>query len=542
MNPIASWDFPTSPIYQYPDNQPPYLPAVQVTMDIYPLVPMLAAKIANMAGSLASSSPVRMFCYNTLAANNWTNQAYFDSVKMTADLISIQSGGNVTPALIESIVTGYLTCFSSALAANNTQLYNSLHPSIKAAIGENYATYNDMMTMCSQYNGGSRGHHAARPQMPPQSQALRMNRAPQGNQSSASSIQSNTFNAPPARVFSPTKPATQVKPIVARPVQRAPQPVPSKDQVETDVVQGECEMNRSKHALVYSGVVFPSSVPEHKVTLERLEEAVSAIKDPTVAEIRSLEWGVDYSLDGIIYEAIAEMVKSNDEKCTVTPSLKWLVYPIVSSVEIARVFDKVADQHTLDSMARLLITYVQENAKDDPVLKRAHYAWLAQVDRVMTKVINDWLAGTFYGKTSIDSFLSDAGDLASHISTKYDRAGVAALNRFQSCLFGGDNRMAGKFDLEFITDLGVSDYVTLVVPCAIFTINETAAALNYDIGKKMKKVARDSTGRLYQLLSKLAMISRARHATRSIIVTSDGRRYEFYESGLGNDVFHILEI
>lgn len=539
MNPIASWDFPTTPIYQWPENQPPYLPAVQVASDLYPLIPMIAAKIANIAGALAPSTPVRMFCYNTLSASNWVNEAFTAAVKMVADLLSIQRTGQYTAQQIDNVVSDYLGCFSSALAVNNTQLYNSLQPNLRMAVGENYRTYNEMVAVCNQVNGTGRGH-PARPSLhqPMQQTMQQPPRVPQGNRNANNSVQTNTFsNQPAPRVYSPKPDVT--KTILTRPVQRAPQPVVTK-QIETDIVQGEKEMDRSKHALVYSGVVFPTAPSEHKVNLERLEEAIAEIKDPTVAEIRNLEWGFDYSFDGAVYEAMSESMGIYADMNVVVPRLVGMVHPILSTVEIGKVFDKLGDQFTFADMARLLVVYVQETSKEDAALKRAHFAWLAQVDRVMTKLINNWLAGTFYNKTSIDSFLSDAGDLASFISTKYDRAGTAAFNRFQMAMLG--TNMTRVVDLDFIRESGVEHYGTLTVPHCFFTTTETAAALNYDITSKMKRVVRESTSRLYQLLSKLSMISRARHAVRNIIVTADGCRYEFFESGLGEDVFHILEI
>lgn len=523
MNPNVPWDFPTSPIYQWAENQPPFVPAIQVAQEVYPMLPALAAKIANVAGQLAGTTPIRMYCYNTLSAGNWANDAFTQVLKLTADLIVVQRENP------DHVINNVLGCFSSALAANNTMLFQSLPPNLKMAVGENYRIYNEMLASTAQ---AGNGYRAVLPQQRP------MQRPPQGQRTSA--VQTNTFsNLPSPRVHSPR--ADLPKNIITKPVTRAPQPLPAANAVETNIVQGENEMDRNKHALVYGGVVFPSAEIGHKENLTRIEEAISKVKDPTVQEIKDLEYFFDISLTGVIHEAVADVMTQHDGENVIVPKLIGLLQPILSTVDLVHVFSKARECYTLADLAKLIVTYVQETAKDDPELRRRHFAWVSQVDRVMTEAINAWLAGTFFSKVSIDSFLYDACDLASYLSSKYDRAGISAFNRFQSNLMTQQS-IAGTPDIDFINESGIKDYECIVIPHCLFTTTETAATLNYDITRKMKRVVRESTSRLYQLLSKLILISRAHHAVRSIIITADGHRYEFFESGLGEDVFHILEI
>lgn len=531
MNPTVAWDYPTSPIYQWAENQPPFTPNVMVAPEIYPMIPSLAAKIANTAGALATTTPVRMFCYNTLSANNWANEAYASVIKLVADLIITQQDHP------DRIINDVLCCYSSALAANNTMLYNALPPGMKVAIGDNYRTYNEMLKTTASLSQ-PRGHVAqhyqqARPTLQP--------RQPQPNRTAQSAVMTNTFsNQPAPRVFS-AKPAETSKNIIARPVARSPQPIPVAKEADSNTIQGEKEMDRNKHALVYGGVVFPGANIEQKVSLERIEEAIAQVKDPTVAEIRNLEPSYDLSVTGAIVEAISEALGSEDGKGKIIPKLLNHVNPVMAMVDLSLIAGKMHEQFTFADLSRLIVTFIQETAKEDPELRRMHYAWAAQVDRIMTELINIWLRGTFNNKITIDSFLYDAGDLPGVISTKFDQAGVRAFNRFQSSLMSQQSK-GDNADLEFLKDAGIKDYTTFIVPYTLFTTTETAASLNYDISPKLKRVVRESTNRLYQLLSNLSRIANARHTVRNLLVTADGHRYEFFESGLGEDVFHIAEI
>lgn len=536
MNPNATWDYPTSPIYQWPENQPPFTPNVQVAPEIYPMIPQLAAKIANMAGVLAPTTPVRMFCYNTLSTNNWANEAYASVIKLVADLIITQQEHP------DRIISDVLSCYSSALAANNTMLYNSLPPGMKVAIGDNYRTYNDMLKLTasvSQPRSQRVAQHGAQPYQ--QTRPTLQPRQPQGNRTSQSAINTNTFSGQPApRVFT-AKPAETVKNVITRPIARSPQPIPVKNEVESNTVQGEKEMDRNKHALVYGGVIFPGANIEQKASLERIEEAIAQVKDPTVAEIRNLEPSYDLSVTGAIVDAISEALGGEDGKGKIIPKLMNHINPVMAMVDLSLIAGKMHEQFTFSDLARLIITFIQETAKDDPELRRNHYAWAAQVDRVMTELINSWLRGTFNNKITIDSFLYDAGDLPGVISTKYDQAGVRAFNRFQNSLMSQQSK-GDNADLEFLKDSGIKDYTAFIVPYMLFITTETAASLNYDITPKLKRVVRESTSRLYQLLSNLSRIANARHTVRNVLVTVDGHRYEFFESGLGEDAFHIVEI
>jgi hypothetical protein len=74
---------------QYPPGSPPTIPQVQVPPEVYPYLADIAVVIANEAAGRSNQSPLRMFCFNMLAANNWLNPDFADVVSMAAFTIAL---------------------------------------------------------------------------------------------------------------------------------------------------------------------------------------------------------------------------------------------------------------------------------------------------------------------------------------------------------------------------------------------------------------------------------------------------------------------
>lgn len=86
MLPVSA-EFPVVQYREYTPYNPPIVPQIQVNQLCQQLLPVIAAKVANMVAVLANQNPARMFCYNLLCSNGWNNTEFAEVCKFTTDLM-----------------------------------------------------------------------------------------------------------------------------------------------------------------------------------------------------------------------------------------------------------------------------------------------------------------------------------------------------------------------------------------------------------------------------------------------------------------------
>lgn len=78
------------PPVHYPPGGPPCLPQIEVPPEVQPYLPQLAVDAANDLGAKATSSPLRMYCYNAASVNGWNNADYADLICTLAFMLVIE--------------------------------------------------------------------------------------------------------------------------------------------------------------------------------------------------------------------------------------------------------------------------------------------------------------------------------------------------------------------------------------------------------------------------------------------------------------------
>jgi len=87
---------------QYPTNNPPYIPQVELLHEAEHLLTTASAAVANEASYMSGQSGPRVFCYNMLSDMNWANNAFADVVKMVCDtaVLMFRDGQYGSPHLV----------------------------------------------------------------------------------------------------------------------------------------------------------------------------------------------------------------------------------------------------------------------------------------------------------------------------------------------------------------------------------------------------------------------------------------------------------
>ena len=149
------YDYPIVPVIQCDMHSPPNVPVVEGIPDhIKHIQHLVAGAVINEACIKANNSSLRMFCYNLLVNNYWTNPYFAQVVKEVLLLIALnlKKGKYRTPEQgIQESVFEILTYFTGGLIYDFPDLRSVCDENTQKAAFENAVTYNnlknEMMTM-----------------------------------------------------------------------------------------------------------------------------------------------------------------------------------------------------------------------------------------------------------------------------------------------------------------------------------------------------------------------------------------------------------
>lgn len=569
-----SWDYPESPVYQYSDTNPPPIPNIQVSMELSPYMAAISALIANSAGAQCSASPVRMYCYNTLAHNGWSNQSFATVFKLVCDMLVFkfrqglfqQIDYNVLCAVVDEVIP----CYASAITYNNPNMLGMLQPNLRDAVINNYRTYNEMVQSSRIVSGDPGGHSAysnvnrfsqgvtnnqGNMRQPPPAahpalqnaaqQRPRHNQFSQGNLNArVTEVKRDTHTVSGIRSIQPVQPVVQLQPPAA---QQLAQP----QQTQPSILQGEGTVDRTKHRIAYHNVCFPSAVHPRDNSKDNVTNTIAKITTKEPAGITEVDTSFEVSLDSAIQDIHTKHSKDIDLGLDVYLHYVNLINPIISPVEITPRFAKLAELDTFASVARYIQSMVIIMADPGTLAAKKELVWVGQLDRVMTDLVNNWLHYNLGMKSSspIDSFLADSDALPKYILSKYGAGAINSFNRFQNVVMESVTKYihkgTGSEDIFVLTDVvesGAVDYNCVCLPYAVYYFTELAEMLDYNIGKEAKEVSQATTPKLHKLIQLMMDNGRNKTAARYLIVTADDVRYEFYESATVPYQYFIREV
>lgn len=572
-----SWDFPETTIYQYNENNPPMIPNIGTPMEFSPYLAGISALIANAAGGQAGASPVRMYCYNTLAHNGWNNQSFATVFKLVVDMLmfKFRQGlfNQIDFGVISAVIDEVIPCYASAICYNNPNLFNMLQPNLRDAVANNYRTYNDMVSSANAVSGNPMGNPAIAQrsqfsqgvthggmntglrQPPPATHAAFQNTAvqrPQHNQfmqgnlkARVTEVKRDNFTVSGMRSNQPVT-ATQ------QPVKVALPQAPAVNQpAVSNILQGEGTMDKEKHRIAYHNVVFPAATHPREQAKDNVLNTINKITAKEPSGLNETDTISELSMETAIQEIHIKHSKDIDLGLDIYLHYVNLVNPIIAPVEITSRFSKLSEQETFADIARYIQSMVSNVAEPGTLAAKKELVWVGQVDRIMTDFLNSWLHYNLGMKSTspIDSFTADSEALPKYILNKYGAQASNSYNRFQhlvvstiaSCIHqgNGDN---DQFTMPDFAESGAVDYNCITLPYAVYYFTELAEMLDYNIGKEVKEINQANTPKLHRLIQLMMDNGRNKKAARFMIVTADDVRYEFYESATTSQQYFIREV
>ena len=157
-----SCDYPIVPIVLYDPQMPPAVPSIDVIQQVRHIVPMVAAAVANEAGSKANNNAARMFCYNLLVNNYWRNEYFTEVVKLTCDLIAYNYSKNLFRTVesgIQDCVFQILTYYSGNLVFLFEDLKSECSQQVIDAAYQNVPNFNNLKQEIIKMYNNQPGYH-----------------------------------------------------------------------------------------------------------------------------------------------------------------------------------------------------------------------------------------------------------------------------------------------------------------------------------------------------------------------------------------------
>jgi len=558
-----SVDHPHDAPIQYPVSNPPFVPTLTLLLEAQPLLVSACALIANEAGYMSGQSAARMYCYNTLSSNNWQNTAFADVVKIVCDfaVLKYRIGEAQAPAMaLTDAVQDSLTMYASFLVMSYPELAQLIPREQLAVCTNNYAVFQDLQMQMDalygvqpqQYQQTRQTNMSGRGQPPIQNQRLQMGRAhvnavqPVTNNAARGAYQGRgaaTNQSVPKSRYPGTPSAKTNQPET---------PVNKEAKVDQSFITGEIEnMKRDAHSIVYFGKKYEVPTSPLRRKLEEAAETHENLADSkleTASPFISNTWLAESSLDELIASTRVHRAEQPDIGLAVYVSYGMVVTPIISAMPLKETFSLLSKATNFSNTASILTGQLMKISDKEEL--RKVLAYVSQIDRILTRLLNDFLQHMVSGlKMRVSSFIEDAPALTSYLNTQYNGEYNNLYTDYQrlilACLF--KHTLAESDPNDSVAHLNdYSDNVlweNMVVSYSITYISASSQELGYSAETGLKRISPEATPMLHRLIKAVQKThEKGMSPSHHLIITSDDARFMFYAVGGKEPGFALREI
>lgn len=543
------FDRPNTQPLQYPLNSPPFVPDVQIVPEAEPLLVAMCAIVANEAAAVSSQSLPRMFCFNILSSNGWANTSFAEVVATACNrsvMMARQGMANSPGEAMRSAAAEVLVLYASHLVMSFSELAQMLPPEIVNSAAQNASVYQETLAAVASMLAQNQAYPMVQQRMLGRSAApplvMGRNRTnpthPVTNSAAKSlyvptSVEPTRLGALPARV-----PAGKTSPPAQAPA--APQQAP----VDSSSLIGEIEsMNRDQHSIVYFGQKHPMPTSPLRRKLEEAAETYEEIAKNNIdlaVPVIEQKWLAERSLDELIATVRVRRAEMEDQSLAVYVNYGMVVTPIISPLDTKETFLLLSKAGTFAAVAETLANAIIKVT--DKAQLRQTLSYVSQIDRILTKLLNDFLMYQLEKNMDVDSFIEDAPKLTGYLNEKYkgqvNNLYTGYQTRVLQHLF--KHTLAENPSNDMIAQLNeYSDSETpvwdnMVVSYSVTFINATSQELGYNVSKKPRNLTASQAPMLHRLMSAIQKVhTRTVVPTHHLIVTSDDARWAVYN--VGND-------
>lgn len=522
-------EYPMVPFVNYSGNAPPFIPSVSVFEELNPYIPFIAVAVANEATRMASSSRLRMFCYNMLSFNNWQNDTYAELVSLSVNYLHsrvLKREYHNHKDGIQPAVSAVMTLWASSVlfqyprlkevttgkaidaAMRNVPIFNNLKQEINVmyrnqGYPQNAPPPNNWQAQPPGYGYPQQGGYPppGYPQQPPpgygyppqqyqqppqqQWQQPRYQPPPQPQQQRWVGAAPQVPQGPQGGQWSTPSPVTQEPPMPSSLSQSqyfakpAPRPAPPAKTFDTPVdfvdvlpvepkvstTKGSVAMKNDKELSLF-GIELDINIKERYQALRTSASILSTVH--TVYEDRPQHYlSMAMSISGNFEECVSAMQTEKLQKqgrvasSNVYRCFSTAINLILSSEEIAAYHARLKTASDFKSLAGILVTLQRSLAKagGESNENAAVSAYLSQIDRMLTKQLNDYNIRIMDFQTTIDSFAMDVADLIdNYMYPAYSHTAMKVFKEYEAAVMQG--LFAG------ITDDDIKDYAAFndIVP------------------------------------------------------------------------------
>jgi hypothetical protein len=144
-----------------PDSAPVPPPNLRLPNHLYNYVPQFTRDLSIALKHSANNNPIRVFMYNLMSSNNWTNEDFRELVNLSL-LWYDKLGSN--PNEYQNIINDIQALYAAELAVRYPELMNNAPSDLRAAINQNHQQFINLKKEVMMYNRGYPGVN--RPQVP----------------------------------------------------------------------------------------------------------------------------------------------------------------------------------------------------------------------------------------------------------------------------------------------------------------------------------------------------------------------------------------
>lgn len=562
-----------TPIYTYPQNNPPIVPSIQVHPEGAQLLVSAASFCANAISEAAATSTTRMFCYNLMSANNWNNSDFFDIVRLVVDYTVYKKMTGAASNLfvtLQQTASEFAQLYASYMASSYQEYFMLLDPQTQSRVMQNNSIFADYQHKAdSVYNMQSAAPPMQTQQPMHRMASLQMNAPhnyaggrptntypamhPQhyqrvGGGAGAGGVNPAVSGLSPVTGHSSTRDNFIVTKFGSAPRKAAPA-------VQSNQTNQGGHVNSNLHGIAYRGQthVVTGQPKTNKVVpaQNKLEQGKAAPKIIiSTTELQEVSKITDTTLSGAfqsIEASVSGKMKLGEFK--LWPYEVTLLNPIISSVETGNLFDLLRECRTFASVSEVMTAFkakLEELKESDPAEYYYGNIWLNKVDRFIATYINQYFKNTMpSGGFDISGVMEDGGDIQGYVSSTYATKANPSFITYQRLLLGmmfeSDSHDNARLpDLEEAADAAV-DYTILTTRAMVTVLTATSVELDYNVDRQPMSITQDTQNGLFDVLFQINKLAKTCQATKNYLLTLDGKKWVFWESATSSNVFTIFE-
>jgi len=586
---------------QYTQAAPPFVPNIQVFPQYSQLVIPACSLVANLAEQAAQMTQVRAWMLQILSSNAWQNQDYATAVKFAIDyhMHRVLSGKSSFGDSLTNDAGIALTLYTSFVVCTTTGLLDSVDPNQRQHLQSNSALYVSLVQEIQglyqnqntpigqqsfqrpgfwqgavQQRGGAFGQAHVNPSasqtymgrnttvptsVPRQGVVRNVTGEAAVTKATPKRTRGNNYGAviinpikememidtsPLAPVFAEDDKVFDISddgPDYSRTEEHDPVSSGKKNINLIDAYLGESGiMDRELHSLPYFGEHYETLKPVGRDVFEAIvnaEEAEAEKEEITVNDV----WFVEATLSELLNVAWVKALGSPPGQTPVQHFHGFVVTPVIGRANLKAYFEKIRPVVTFADFSiqsKAYIKAVSERTDGARELKDT-LAAIAQVDRVLTKMLNHFLLEVIPVPVfSIDSAIQDGSEVVKNLNASEASGYLNTFMRYQRAVF---ETFFKHTRLENDSFSGVVEYEH-DESVFIDQIAESYSILYMDGSPgEFKLLEHDSQLdiTLHQLMRRLVeatsvLDNKKIMATRHILLFSDGSHYDMVKKADGN--------